>query len=200
MKARLRSVFSHATPRWEPSDIRSEDPSQRPNSDARHTPATNPKDKSNQRTTFHIEAGPSTSSQISKENQLRKPHKSAISLTSITDPELDTKTNFQWQSTFFAKLPLEIRRTIYGYLYESETIHLTIGEKKDKLGRRDTKFGNFICTQQHIGTCACRVVVAGSVLETSLPQLEIGQLGLIRSCRRMYVPLLIPHQLAYQGR
>ncbi|KAF1927793.1 uncharacterized protein M421DRAFT_22295, partial [Didymella exigua CBS 183.55] len=172
--------------RWEPSDIRSEDPSQRSNSDARHTPSTNPKDKPNERTTFHIKAGPSTTPPIPKESQLLRPRKSAISLTSVPDPELDRRTNFQWQSTFFAKLPLEVRQMVYGYLYESETIHLTIGEKKDKLGRRETKFGNFICTREHIGTCTCRVVVAGSVLETSLPQLQVGQLGLNRSCRRFY--------------
>jgi len=187
MKARLRSVFSHATPRWEPSDIRSEDPSQQSNSDARHTSSTNPNDKPNERITFHIKAGPSTTPPIPKNNQLLKPRKSAISLTSVPDPELDARTNYQWQSTFFAKLPLEVRRMVYGYLYESETTHLTMGEKKDRLGRRETKFGNFICTQSQIGTCTCRVVVAGSALEPSLPQLEIGQLALIRSCRRMYV-------------
>ena len=134
---------------------------------------------------------------IPKESQLLKPRKSAISLTSVSDAKLLARTNYQWQSTFFAKLPLEVRRMVYGYLYESETIHLTIGEKKDRLGRRDTKFGNFICTHSQIGTCTCRVIVAGSALENSLPQLEIGQLGLIRSCRRMYV--LPYHSLPNSG-
>ncbi|KAF2628373.1 hypothetical protein BU25DRAFT_34285 [Macroventuria anomochaeta] len=186
MKARLRNVFSHSAPRWEPSDIRSEDPGQRSNSDARHTP-TNTKDKPNKRITFHIKSLSSTTFATPNQNtQLLKPRKSAISLTSIPDSELDARTNFQWQSTFFAQLPLEIRRMVYGYLFEGETIHLMVGDKKDKLGRKETKFGNFICTQEHIGQCTCRVVVARSPLETSLPQLEIGHLSLVRSCRRMY--------------
>lgn len=185
MKARLRSVFSHAAPRWEPSDIRSEDPGQRSNSDARNLPQA-PKNKPNERITFHIKSSSSALPPNPAQNtQLLKPRKSAISLTSIPDPELDARTNFQWQATFFAKLPLEIRRMVYGYLYEGETIHLTVGERKDKLGRKETKFGNFICTQEHIGTCTCRVVVAGSPLEASLPQLDPGHLALIRSCRRM---------------
>lgn len=78
---------------------------------------------------------------------------------------------------------------VYGYLYEGETIHLTVGEKKVKLGRKEMKFGNFLCTEEHIGQCTCRVVVTGSPLETSLPRLEIGHLGLIRSCRRMRVAI-----------
>lgn len=185
MKARLRSVFSHSTPRWEPSDIRSEDPGQRSNSDARHG-APGPNDKPNERITFHIKSSSSTTPQNrNQNNQLLRPRKSAISLTSIPDPELDRRTNFQWQSTFFAKLPLEIRRMVYGYLYEGETIHLMVGEKKDKLGRKEARFGNFTCTQQHIGQCICRVVVTGSPLEASLPQLEPAQLSLIRSCRRL---------------
>ncbi|XPS79009.1 hypothetical protein M3J09_011003 [Ascochyta lentis] len=186
MKARLRSVFSHPAPRWEPSDIRSEDPGQRSNSDSRNAPASC-KAKPNERITFHIKSSSSITPPYPNLNtQLLKPRKSTISLTSIPDPELDARTNFQWQSVFFAKVPMEIRRMVYGYLYEGETIHLTIGEKKEKLGRRETKFGNFICTQEHIGQCTCRVVVAGSPLETSLPQLDAGHLGLIRSCRRLY--------------
>lgn len=186
MKARLRSVFSHSAPRWEPSDIQSEDLGQRSNSDARHR-ALSPKDKPNERITFHIKSLSSTASPNPiQNNQLLKPRKSAISLTSIPDPELDARTDFQWQATFFAKLPLEVRRMVYGYLYEGETIHLTMGEKKDKLGRKEAKFGNFICTQEHIGQCTCRVVIAGSPLEMSLPQLEGAQLALVRSCRRMY--------------
>lgn len=185
MKARLRSVFSHSTPRWEPSDIRSDDPGQRSNADARRAP-TDSSNKSNERITFHIKSSSSTTSQRQNQNtQLLRPRKSAISLTSIPDPELDARTNFQWQSTFFAKLPLEVRRMVYGYLYKGETIHLTVGEKKDKLGRREARFGNFICTHQHIGRCTCRVVVTGSPLENSLPRLEPAHLGLIRSCRRL---------------
>ncbi|KAH6625455.1 hypothetical protein C7974DRAFT_201892 [Boeremia exigua] len=184
MKARLKSVFSHSAPRWEPSDIRSQDPGQRSHSDARHA---GPHDKPNERVTFHIKSTSSTTPPTRNQNtQLLKPRKSAISLTSIPDRELDARTNFQWQSTFFAQLPLEIRRMVYGYLYEGETIHLTVGEKKDKLGRSVPKFRNFICTQVHIGQCTCRVVVTGSPLENSLPQLEPAQLGLIRSCRRLY--------------
>jgi hypothetical protein len=185
MKARLHSLFSSATPRWEPSDIRSEDPTQRSNSDTRNSiPKSNP----NERITFHIKSSSSTSPPNPAQNsQLIRPRKSAISLTSIPDPELDARTNFQWQSTFFAKLPLEIRRMVYGYLFEGETIHLIVGEKKDKFGRKEARFRNFICTQEHIGQCACRVVVAGSPLETSLPHLDAGHLSLIRSCRRMYV-------------
>lgn len=188
MKARLRSVFSqHSAPRWEPSDIRSEDPGQRSNSDTR-VRLTGPKHNPNERITFHIKSSSSATRQHPNPNsQLLKPRKSAISLTSTSSPDLDARTNFQWQSTFFAKLPLEIRRMVYGYLYEGETIHLMVGEKKDKLGRRETRFGNFICTHQHIGQCACRVVVAGSPLETSLPRVEGAQLALVRSCRRMYV-------------
>lgn len=185
MKARLKSVFSHSAPRWEPSDIRSEDPGQRSNSDARITPV-NPKNKPNERITFYIKSSSSTSPPNANQNtQLLKPRKSAISLTSIPDPELDARTNFQWQSTFFAKLPLEIRRMVYGYLYEGETVHLTVAERKDKFGRREMKFGNFICTQEHIGQCTCKVVVAGSPLETSLPQLDACHFGLICSCRRL---------------
>jgi hypothetical protein len=185
MKARLRSVFSHSAPRWEPSDIRSEDPGQRSNSGARNSPADT-KDKPNERITFHIRSSSSaTPPNRVQDTQLLRPRKSAISLTSISDPELDARTDFQWQSTFFAKLPLEIRRMVYGYLYEGETIHLTVGEKKDRIGRKEAKFGNFICTQEHIGQCTCRVVVAGSPLETSLPQLDGGHLALVRSCRRM---------------
>ena len=99
-----------------------------------------------------------------------------------------------------ARLPLELRRMVYAYLYESEAIHLTVGEKKDKLGRREQRFGNFICTQQHIGTCTCRVVVAGSALETSLPALDAAQLGLARCCRRRCVTLPIPTRLRVETR
>lgn len=189
MRARLRSVFSqHSAPRWEPSDIRSEDPGQRSNSDARERAPSGPKDKPNERITFHIQSSSSSSPpNPSPNSQLLRPRKSAISLTSLPDPELDARTNFQWQATFFAKLPLEIRRMVYGYLYEGETIHLTVGEKKDKFGRKEARFGNFICTHEHIGQCTCRVVVAGSPLETSLPRLEGAHLALIRSCRRLYV-------------
>ncbi|KAF3009859.1 hypothetical protein E8E13_010600 [Curvularia kusanoi] len=186
MKARLRSVFSHSTPRWEPSDIRSGDAGQRSTSDARHE-ALNPRNKPNERITFHIKSSsPAATSNVAQNSQLLKPRKSAISLTSIPDSELNSRTNFQWRATFFAKLPLEVRGMVYAYLYEAETIHLTMGEKKDRLGRKEIKFGNFICTQEHIGQCTCRVVVAGSQLEMSLPQLEIAQLALVRSCRRMY--------------
>ncbi|KZM22039.1 hypothetical protein ST47_g6778 [Ascochyta rabiei] len=186
LKARLRSIFSHSAPRWEPSDIRSEDSRQRLNSDSQST-STNSKDTPNERITFHIKSSPSiTPPNFNSNTQLLKPRKSTISLTSIPDPELDARTNFQWQSTLFATLPLEIRRMVYGYLYEGETIHLTIGERKEKLGRRGIKFGNFVCTQEHIGQCTCRVVIAGSSLEKSLPQVDAGHLGLIRSCRRMY--------------
>ena len=120
-------------------------------------------------------------------SQLLKPRKSAISLTSTPDRELDARTNFQWQATFFAKLPLEVRRMVYDYLYEGKTIHLKLGEKKEKLGRKEVTFGNFVCTQERVGQCTCRVVVAGSPLETSLPQLEGAQLALVRTCRRMCV-------------
>ena len=93
MRSRLRSVFSHSAPRWEPSDIRSEDPSQRSNSDARHT-STNPKDKSNERITFHIKSSSSTTQLQPNQNyQLLKPSKSAISLTSIPDLERAARRN-----------------------------------------------------------------------------------------------------------
>ena len=192
MKARLRSVFSHSAPRWEPSDILSEDPGQRSNPDARST-ALHSKDKPNERITFHIKSSSSRSPLCTIQNsQLLRPRKSAISLTSIPDRELDARTNFQWQATFFAKLPLEVRRMVYGYLYEGKTIHLKLGEKKEKLGRKEVTFGNFVCTQEHVGQCTCRVVVAGSPLETSLPQLEGAQLALVRTCRRMCVYSSIP--------
>jgi hypothetical protein len=187
MKARLRSVFSHSTTRWEPSDIRSEDSGQRSTPDARST-ALHSKDKPNERVTFHIKSSSSRSPLCTNQNsQLLRPRKSAISLTSVPDRELDARTNFQWQATFFAKLPLEVRRMVYGYLYEGKTIHLKLGEKKEKLGRKEVTLGNFVCMQERVGQCTCRVVVAGSPLETSLPQLEGAQLALARTCRRTCV-------------
>jgi hypothetical protein len=104
--------------------------------------------------------------------------KSTISISSAPDPELDGRTLGQGQSSFFAKLPLEIRKSVYEYVNGEETIHLTLGTKK--------RFGHFICEDEGTeataaGECGCKVLVGGR---------EGRRLGgecasLLRVCRRV---------------
>ncbi|KAF2014754.1 hypothetical protein BU24DRAFT_463516 [Aaosphaeria arxii CBS 175.79] len=114
--------------------------------------------------------------------------KSTISIPSTPDPELDARTHLQGQSTFFASLPLEIRKMVYEYVMGEETIHMTLGMKK--------KLGHFICEDEQAEQdeeslqCTCKVLVGGR----SCRKLH-GPLGMLRACRRMYTEA-IPHLYA----
>jgi hypothetical protein len=100
--------------------------------------------------------------------------KSTISISSIPTPELDERTLVQGQSYFFAKLPLEIRRMVYEYVYGEELIHLTMGTKK--------KIGHFVCEEgTEEGECECKILVGGR--EGRRLGGECG--SLLRVCRRM---------------
>jgi len=100
--------------------------------------------------------------------------KSTISISSIPDPELDARTLGQGQSSYFAKLPLELRRMVYGYVYGKEMVHLTMGAKR--------KFGHFVCEEgTEVGECGCKILVGGREGR----RLEGECLSLLRVCRRM---------------
>lgn len=109
--------------------------------------------------------------------------KSTLSLTSIVDEELDARTNNQGQSSFFAKLPLEVRQMVYEYIMGEETVHLTLGARR--------KFGHFLCDNEalveaEVGgggrvECGCRVLVGGKESR----RLDPSELGLLKVCRRM---------------
>ncbi|KAF2185867.1 hypothetical protein K469DRAFT_575050 [Zopfia rhizophila CBS 207.26] len=112
--------------------------------------------------------------------------KSTLSITSTPDPELDARTNAQGQSTFFEKLPLELRQMVYELVVGEEVVHLTLGAK----GR----FGHFLCEEGGLGLglgweCSCRVLVGGRECR----RLDHHLLSFLTTCRRMYseaIPIL----------
>jgi len=138
--------------RWVPSDISSQEPS---SSSSRSPPKP--------RVTFFVRA-----------------RKSTISLASEPDADVGARTHAQGQSAFFAKMPLELRREVYGYVVGSETVHLTLGAKK--------RFGHFVCEdacalERKGRDCKCRVLVGGRKSE----KLNAACLNMLVVCRRMYV-------------
>jgi hypothetical protein len=110
-----------------------------------------------------------------------RPRKYALTLTGTHDPALDLRTKNQMQSTFFGKLPYEIRIMIYEYLGgEGETIHLIIGYKP-------RSYHHFVCDEDHAvledrsqHLCRCKVIVGG----TAKRRLNTGLLSFMRACRR----------------
>ncbi|KAF2263000.1 hypothetical protein CC78DRAFT_534406 [Lojkania enalia] len=107
--------------------------------------------------------------------------KSALSITSAQDPELDARTDLQAQSRFFSALPYEIRVMVYELVMGCETVHLTLGSK----GR----FGHFVCPEGEAREgCGCRVLVGGG------REMRLGgwMVGVLRVCRRMYTEA-VPH-------
>lgn len=96
--------------------------------------------------------------------------------------EVGKRTFRQGQSMFFARLPLEVRRMVYGYVMGEETVHLTMGAK--------TRFGHFVCGEEGEEgmKCRCKVLVGGRV-GRRLGR-ECG--ALLRSCRRIYSEA-VPH-------
>ncbi|KAJ4376162.1 hypothetical protein N0V83_001443 [Neocucurbitaria cava] len=108
MKAKLRGFLPGM--RWVPHDIPSPTDSTTKKSKSRNPFSLRPSDP------YHGEL---------------RPRKSTISLTSQPDPELDRRTHAQGQSSFFARLPIELRRMVYEYVMGEETVHLTLGTKKN---------------------------------------------------------------------
>lgn len=109
-----------------------------------------------------------------------RPRKSTISLTSEPDVEVDARTHAQGQSTFFARLPIELRQMVYEYVMGAEIVHLTLSTKKKR-------FGHFICNSEGDGReYMCRVLVFGK----KGARLYSGGVTIARVCRRMYVLLL----------
>jgi hypothetical protein len=155
--------------RWTPHDIAS----------------TENTSKAKSRSRFSLRSSSLVSSSALAHHRPVKKRKSRISLTSIPDPELDARTLHQDQSMFFAELPLEIRRMVYEYVVGSETVHLTLGTKQ--------KFGHFVCEdgdgESEGRECSCKVLVGGRQSE----KLDRACLGMMRTCRRMYVFLLHAH-------
>lgn len=106
--------------------------------------------------------------------------KSALSLASAADEEVDARTAPQTQSAFFARLPLEIRTMVYEYVMGAETVHLTLGAKR--------RFGHFVCAAGEQGDkgweggCGCRVLVGGA---GQSGRLSSACLRVLRVCRRM---------------
>jgi hypothetical protein len=83
----------------------------------------------------------------------------------------DAPTLAQGQSVFFARLPAELRKMVYGYVMGAATVHLTMGSRK--------RFGHFVCDAE--GECRCRVLVGGK----EGARLDEGCVALMRTCRRM---------------
>ncbi|KAF2710257.1 hypothetical protein K504DRAFT_255337 [Pleomassaria siparia CBS 279.74] len=91
---------------------------------------------------------------------------------------------------FFARLPLEVRREVYGYVFGGgETVHLTMGAKK--------RFGHFVCCDAEtrgddvvvvVGgssrECTCKVLVGGG--REGRRRLASECVDILRVCRRMY--------------
>lgn len=158
MKARLRSLLPGGV-RWVPHDIPTQDQAPQKYKAHRHLFSLKP-----------------SSSSSDTQHGAPKHRKSAISLTSEPDPELDARTHAQRQSMFFAMLPLEIRQMVYDYVMGDETLHLTFSTKK--------RFGHFVCEgpQELDGReCGCRVLVGGRQSE----RLNGACARLLRTCRRM---------------
>lgn len=117
--------------------------------------------------------------------QMGRRRKSVLTLTGSHDPILDSRTNQQMQSSFFGKLPPEIRFMIYEYLFdESETIHLILGTKRKK-------YQHFICEESHaedaeddhsntFSDCSCKILVGGRQMK----RLDPGLFSFIKACRR----------------
>lgn len=112
--------------------------------------------------------------------QMGRRRNSALTLTGANDPALDARTNNQMESTFFGKLPYELRIMIYEYMFgEGETIHLILGTKRKS-------YQHFICEEGHAeddrprNECSCKVLVGGR--ETT--KLNPGLFNFIKACRR----------------
>ncbi|PVI00886.1 hypothetical protein DM02DRAFT_592037 [Periconia macrospinosa] len=88
----------------------------------------------------------------------------------LSEDDLVSRVHPQNQSSFFDKLPPEVRNLVYGYVMGEETVHLTMGAKK--------RFAHFVCqdecTSDYIssrdegrddrvdqGWCRCKVLVGG---------------------------------------
>lgn len=97
--------------------------------------------------------------------------KSAISLTSVVNEELDKRTHAQDQSLFFSMLPIEIRKMVYEYVAGQETVHMLFARKR---------FGHFICPGED-GKCDCKVLVGGA----QNGRLSGACVRILVTCRRM---------------
>ncbi|KAG9194847.1 hypothetical protein G6011_04882 [Alternaria panax] len=147
--------------RWAPHDIPSTPPSTEPSSS-----------KPKSRNPFALKSSTSLHGVV----RLRK---STLSLTSEPDVEVDARTHAQGQSTFFARLPIELRRMVYEYVMGAEIVHLTLSTKKKR-------FGHFLCDSDGDSReYMCRVLVFGR----KGTRLYSGGVAVARVCRRMYVLL-----------
>ncbi|KAF2727209.1 hypothetical protein EJ04DRAFT_479405 [Polyplosphaeria fusca] len=174
----MKSKFLNCLPpiRWVPHDI--------PQSPLPSSPPAPPR-----KTLFpHRHRKPSHDPSHSS-SLLPPPHrrKSTLSISSQPDSALDARTHAQHQSSFFARLPLELRRMVYEFVIgESAVVHLTLGSR--------ARFGHFVCSageRGEGGECGCRVLVGGR------KGLEMGGwwMGVLGVCRRMYTEA-IPHLYA----
>ncbi|KAF2276811.1 uncharacterized protein EI97DRAFT_433042 [Westerdykella ornata] len=122
------------------------------------------------------------------------------------DRQIQARTHNQRQSSFFGKLPYELRVMVYEYLVEKgETVHLTLGAKK-------RKYGHFLCEERELEEivalleradmshrdCGCKVLVGGS---NDCRKLEDGIFAMMQTCRRGYLEtmpyLYTPHTFSF---
>lgn len=105
------------------------------------------------------------------------------SAPSLFDDERNlSRVTPQNQSSFFAKLPAEVRLMVYAYVMGEETLHLTLGNKK--------RFCHFVCQdseagtegETHWGQCTCKVLVGGKAQSA---RLNSACTGILRVCWRM---------------
>jgi hypothetical protein len=161
MKTRLLDMLPGV--RWTPHDI----------------PSHESTSKSKMRSRFSLRSSSLASSSALAYRRSVKKRRSTISLTSISDPELDARTLQQGQSMFFARLPIEIRRIVYEYVMGDEMVHLTLSTKQ--------RFGHFVCEgsdeESKSEGCGCKVLVGGK----QGTKLNGACTQLVRVCRRLYV-------------
>jgi hypothetical protein len=120
--------------------------------------------------------------------------RSTVSLNTMADRDILDRTSNQEQSHFF-KLPLELRTIVYHYLFEGQTVHLTV----DQTGHA----GHFVCDKQEAGetgesraVCDCKVSLGRGLpghASSNHDTRSVGAIALLTTCRRTYtetVPLL----------
>jgi hypothetical protein len=160
--------------RWSPHDMPSTEPSAELTNESSSS-------KAKSRNLFSLKAS------APDHFTVRPRASSTISLTSEPDDDVDARTHAQGQSTFFARLPIELRRMVYEYVMGAEIVHLTLSAKKKR-------FGHFLCNSEGDGReYMCRVLVFGK----KGSRLYSGGPTMLRACRRMYVLLSSPND--YDG-
>ena len=154
--------------RWAPHDIPSSEPS-----------SSKPKIRNpfslKSSTLHHATASPRKSSK-------------SVNSKSKANVEIDTRIHAQQQSTFFARLPIELRRIVYEYVMGEHVVHLTLSTKR--------RYGHFVCDSEEgeegseqPRQCTCRVLVGGR----KGARLDRASTDMLRACKLMYAFNSLPH-------